>query len=274
MRLMLLLGFAQFLLACGIDTAASSGNGGDGGGGGSGGGSSAALPCDVQDVLTSRCQSCHGNPPTNGAPMSLVTYEDLVAKNTAGVTVVQRCIDRMNGVGAQMPPAPAIAAPAADIATLQAWVGAGMPPGTCTPQPDPFSVPPRCTSGVTWSGGDGSSRMEPGVACIHCHQSSFEAPRFTIAGTVYPTGHEPNECFGAPGGATIEVTTSNGSVVNIPVNGAGNFYTQTSIAFPIHVAVVVGGKRRSMAGVPASGDCNSCHTQTGANMAPGRIVLP
>lgn len=51
-------------------------SGGSGGSSRSGGGagSIATLPCDVRAVLKSRCQSCHGNPPSNLAPMSLLTW--------------------------------------------------------------------------------------------------------------------------------------------------------------------------------------------------------
>ena len=65
--------------------------------------------------------------------------------------------------------------------------------------PDPFSVAPACTSGKMWTGGtDGSGSMQPGVyACINCHKSSGgEAPQFKIAGTLYPTAHEPDQCNG------------------------------------------------------------------------------
>jgi hypothetical protein len=34
------------------------------------------------------------------------------------------------------------------------------------------------------------------------------------------------------------------------------------------------GRERAMVTMQTSGDCNSCHTQNGANAAPGRIVLP
>lgn len=32
---------------------------------------------DVEFVFTTVCQACHSNPPQNGAPMPLVTYEDV-----------------------------------------------------------------------------------------------------------------------------------------------------------------------------------------------------
>ena len=38
--------------------------------------------------------------------------------------------------------------------------------------------------------------MRPGHACITCHTQEDEGPVFAFAGTVYPTGHEPNECYG------------------------------------------------------------------------------
>src|SRR6185369_17553767 len=63
--------------------------------------------------------------------------------------------------------------------------------------PDPFAAAPTCTSGMTWTRGDhGSSVMNPGRACLACHAANH-GPAFTIAGTVYPTGHEPDLCDGA-----------------------------------------------------------------------------
>jgi len=115
--------------------------------------------------------------------------------------------------------------------------------------------------------------MDPGRACISCHASSFEAPKFTIAGTVYPTGHEPDNCYGTSS-VSVGITDANGTTMTLTPNASGNFYSTAAVAFPIQAKVVAGGKERVMTGAQASGDCNSCHTQTGANMAPGRIVVP
>jgi len=232
------------------------------------------LPCDVQTFLSDHCQGCHASQPVNGAPMSLMTYEDLTAKNGGGAMIVQRVLARIQSPTGRMPPLPAASATAAEISMFQAWVTADTPSGECTAGMGPFDSPPVCTSQMTWNGGDqGSPRMHPGRACITCHMTSEEAPQLTIGGTVYPTGHEPNDCNGATP-ATVEVTDANGGVTSLPVNAAGNFLTTAPIAFPIHVSVVANGKRRSMGGSPPTGNCNSCHTQDGANMAPGRIVLP
>jgi hypothetical protein len=121
--------------------------------------------------------------------------------------------------------------------------------------------------------------MEPGQACISCHaRSGGEAPTFVIAGTLYPTGHEPDNCNGASGsttGAKIVVTGSNGNTVSLTPNGAGNFYSSTSLPGPYKAKVVNGaGVERVMSGTASTGDCNSCHTQNGASAAPGRITLP
>jgi hypothetical protein len=235
----------------------------------------AGLPCDVQAFLADNCQSCHGSKLANGVPMSLVTYRDLIARNADGVMIAQRVLTRITSAMAQMPPLPAPAVTAADIAMFTSWVDAGMPAADCAAQPGPFDGPAVCTSGKTWTGGNSESPlMHPGRACMACHASGEgEGSRFTIAGTVYPTGHEPNECYGATS-ATVEVTDANGKVITLAVNASGNFMTSSLLAFPIRVAVVANGKRRSMNESPPNGDCNSCHTQNGDNKAPGRIALP
>jgi len=234
------------------------------------------LPCDVQTFLVGRCQGCHAKQPVAGAPMALVTYADLTAKNPVGVMVAERGLIRIENTSARMPPPPAAVVTPAEIAMFRGWIAAGVPSGQCAPVDDPFDGPVVCTSGTRWTRGDHESPlMHPGGACITCHARSDEdeAPQFQIGGTVYPTGHEPNDCNGATG-AAVEVTDAGGRVTALPVNAAGNFFTSSQLAFPIHVAVVANGKRRSMSGAPPTGDCNSCHTQDGANMAPGRIVAP
>ncbi len=35
------------------------------------------FPADVAAVLSDKCQTCHTNPPLNGAPFPLLTYEDV-----------------------------------------------------------------------------------------------------------------------------------------------------------------------------------------------------
>jgi hypothetical protein len=143
--------------------------------------------------------------------------------------------------------------------------------------PDPFAVPATCTSKVTWKGGrQGSGSMDPGMPCIDCHSTSDRAPIFAVAGTLYPTAHEPDLCDGANGsvGAKVVITDANGLAVTLYTNEAGSFYYQDTIATPYTAKVIYMGRERAMATAQTSGDCNSCHTQYGAMSAPGRILLP
>jgi hypothetical protein len=140
-----------------------------------------------------------------------------------------------------------------------------------------------CTSGKKWTFGTaGSSSMEPGRACIDCH-SMENAPTFAVAGTVYPTAHEPNDCNGK---AAVQVilTDAKGQVFTLTANTAGNFACgsrarsgfQACAGFtpPYNAKVVSNGVVRHMVGAQTSGDCNSCHTETGTMSAPGRIMAP
>jgi hypothetical protein len=186
-----------------------------------------------------------------------------------------------------MPPAPGTRATTAEVQTVNTWISAGYPAGTCGAggagggagggTVDPLGATPRCTSGTTWTGGNnGNPMMNPGRACISCHAGEDDAPRFTIAGTLYPTGHEPNLCNGVNGttGARVVIVDAANRTVTLTPNAAGNFMYTGTISTPYHAKVTYQGRERIMPVAQTSGDCNSCHTQTGTNGAPGRITLP
>lgn len=145
---------------------------------------------------------------------------------------------------------------------------------------DPFATPSMCSSRVRWFLGDhGSLLMHPGRACIACHTSMARGPVLTLAGTVYPSAHEPDDCYGADGLNSVEemhiiVTDAHGAVQDVLANQAGNFYSQTPVVFPITAVVSYQGHTRAMTTPSPSGDCNSCHTESGIIGAPGRIMLP
>jgi hypothetical protein len=137
-------------------------------------------------------------------------------------------------------------------------------------------TPTVCTSQQTWTRGDrGSPLMHPGGTCITCHDANG-GPSFSIAGTVFPTAHEPDDCDGVTGTATLQVviTDANNQTTTLTVNSAGNFYSAAAIATPFSAKVVSGTRERAMTDTQTSGDCNSCHTVDGANGAPGRIMAP
>src|ERR1041384_6079903 len=52
------------------------------------------LPCDVETFLASHCQSCHSNKPSGGAPMPLMSYRDLNARNRDGAKIADRVLVR------------------------------------------------------------------------------------------------------------------------------------------------------------------------------------
>jgi mono/diheme cytochrome c family protein len=157
--------------------------------------------------------------------------------------------------------------------------GAGKGGGASVAQvdsaPNPLTAPPTCTSMTRWNGSEGE-RMRPGSACIACHESEDEGPRFAIAGTVYSTGHEPNDCNGVTTslGAVVVVTGADGRVHRMSVNSAGNFMFEDRVVLPYTAKVTSSAGERLMATPQMDGDCNGCHTQDGANGAPGRIVPP
>ena len=143
--------------------------------------------------------------------------------------------------------------------------------------PDPFAVAPTCTSGTMWTQGNhGSDDMNPGMACTTCHSTMREGPSLTIGGTVYPTAHEPDLCNGANGvnGARVVITGADGQTLTLTPRASGNFNSRTRVMAPYRAKVTYMGRERVMAAAQTSGDCNSCHTQTGATGAPGRILLP
>jgi mono/diheme cytochrome c family protein len=207
---------------------------------------SSDLPCDLDQLLRERCQKCHTRPPRQGAPMALVSYADLIApaKSDPAQRAIDLALTRMQR--GQMPPAP--------------------------------ESPATCTSGAYWkaNGDNASALMHPGGACITCHAQN-EGPRFVIAGTVYPSAHEPIDCNGVDGSnqaVTVEITDANGAVTTLSVNRAGNFYSSMQIAMPFHAKVRSNGRERQMGAAQMTGNCNSCHTELGANGAPGRIMAP
>ncbi len=74
----------------------------------------------------------------------------------------------------------------------------------------------------------------------------------------------------------VIITDANGvEQPPIPVTGGGNFNARwTTLAMPYRAKVVVGDSERVMLTPQTSGDCNACHTQSGAQGARGRIILP
>jgi hypothetical protein len=107
------------------------------------------LPCAVGDVLERHCHTCHGEAPQYGAPMSLVTYQDLVAPSPSDPSrpVFEVVGVRIHDDVRPMPKPPNPRLDAAETAALDAWIAAGAPEGAagqeCAPpraEPDPSGL--------------------------------------------------------------------------------------------------------------------------------------
>lgn len=117
--------------------------------------------------------------------------------------------------------------------------------------------------------------MDPGHACNSCHTFEEEGPIFAIAGTLYPTAHEPDDCLGVNDlDVRVVITGSDGTEFTLAPNKSGNFTLEHAVALPYTAKVVSPKGTRSMLTPQAIGDCNLCHTQQGANGALGRVFLP
>lgn len=103
----------------------------DGGLPGGGGTSPLAtgLPCAITDVLARHCQGCHGSPPIAGAPMALMTLDDLRAAlpSAPTKTVYEAVRARIHDDARPMPPTPNPRLDAKDMTTLDDWVERGAP---------------------------------------------------------------------------------------------------------------------------------------------------
>jgi len=249
---------------------------------------STGLPCDVAQVLN-ECSDCHGATPSNGATSSLLSYEDLTAKSVDDPTktIAELALARMKSADRPMPPTGAL--PDAKIATFESWVTSGTPKGSCgkssptdagtvtsvppEPKPDPATPPTlTCTSGKTTSSHPGPL-MNAGVSCVSCHTGGDAPLAFAMAGTLYPSLHEPDKCAGTTG-VNILIIDANGDTHTMTTNESGNFTRITPVPLPYRAMVIRGNEVREMKTPQTNGDCNSCHTGAGTGGAPGRVTTP
>lgn len=146
-----------------------------------------------------------------------------------------------------------------------------------------------CASGLVYQGNEESPEMNPGQACRSCHLgANFQAQNpgglsepdraYYFMGTAYASPREADDCKSAnvPAGAVVEILDASGAVqATLPVNAAGNFSSSSTSAgftLPYKARIVANGKTLAMASPQTDGDCNTCHTETGQNGAPGRIT--
>lgn len=278
----------------------ASGMGGGSAGGSTGGGTSTfdggvtGLPCDVANLLRTRCVSCHSNPPIAGANMPLTSYAEVVAASPLGGTYATRSVARMKDpLGAPMPPSGV--PPANEVAAFEAWVNSGATMGACT-STDAGTPNVVCTSTSTWPTVlryTESNDMNPGLACRSCHiGQNFKAQnplnrtapanrRYWFAGTIFGGEHERDFCNAVstrPGPISVEIYDSTGTMrFAMTPFASGNFYQPGVLTaptwLPYTVKVKVNGVvTKQMTTPQMNGDCNICHTEIGEQGAPGRVT--
>ncbi len=108
-------------------------------GSGAGAKSGAGLPCDVAEVVSSRCSLCHGAKPAYGAPMALVKAADFQGKATDGRALLDVIKEKVNATDPRnrMPPTSATALSQDELSLLNDWLDQGAPGSseTCTSKP-------------------------------------------------------------------------------------------------------------------------------------------
>lgn len=164
------------------------------------------MPCEIDNIVKSRCQMCHGPKLIGGAPMSLLTagdfQQDYTVKSTPQLLgqhmkLSQLARIRLNGeMGTQRMPQGNVLPPA-DLALMNSWLNAGAPAGgVCGPPPPPGG-------GSTGAGGSGAGGWTPAPG------GSYGAGGWTPAG-----GNN------GAGGWTPQGNGGYGN--NPPVGGSGN----------------------------------------------------
>jgi hypothetical protein len=227
----------------------------------------AGIPCEITALIARRCSTCHGAPPTAGAPITLLTRADFTAKSPIlpSQNEAQRSLARM--ADGTMPPGGGLGP--TDLVTFDNWV-------TLAPIP-------------VVGNDHRSTTMAPGLACISCHSGQNFAGQnpgglragrdvYDYMGTVFRAPHEKDLCSPKLGVvARVEIyDLNNVLVVSMPVNSGGNFFGDASGVKPAKykAKIITADGNRMMTTAQTSGDCNTCHTVAGTSDAPGRIFLP
>lgn len=172
------------------------------------------------------------------------------------------------------------------------FVGCGGTPASLGRGYSAGTTTETCTSGQTWTGGTNESEvMNPGFACRSCHLgNNFQnqnpggvaekGKAYFFMGTAYGSVKQADLCAAAdvPSGAVVEILDMNDAVqATLTINAAGNFYSKSTSAgftLPYKARVKANGKTNAMGSAQMDGDCNTCHTATGLNGAPGRVFFP
>jgi hypothetical protein len=142
------------------------------------------IPCGVTQALGTHCTKCHGATPIGGAPMPLITLDDFQqpAKSMPSLKVYQLVKMRINDKAKPMPPGGGM--PAADLTTLDTWLGAGALAGTDADKQCATSMTPTPVQGGTGDGAYGAITPLPGETCydfpVHGGQTMGDSTAYDV----------------------------------------------------------------------------------------------
>lgn len=85
------------------------------------GGSAVNYVRDIKPIMENSCTRCHASPPVNGAPFSLINFEQVSQRATNILTTM----NRQSGAAGAMPPSGRL--PQATIDLIQQWIDEGKP---------------------------------------------------------------------------------------------------------------------------------------------------
>jgi hypothetical protein len=166
-------------------TTAGASAGGTTAGGTAGGSGAGDLPCDVKKIVQERCGSCHGQTPSAGAYMALVTPAHWHAQGTTDKTkqYYQLAKARINSTTSAMPPPSIGELTAAEKQTLNAWLDQNAPAGNTAcmvaPVKDPNDIDVsglECYKLLAHAPGSKSAKYKVGAAVDRYTNFGFQAP--------------------------------------------------------------------------------------------------
>jgi hypothetical protein len=136
------------------------------------GGAAAAMPCEVETVVKTGCQTCHGATPIGGAPMKLTALADFQRDYTAvtttqlkgrGMKMYELARIRLNKeMGTTVMPQGAPLA-TAGFTALDGWLRQGAPAGTACAAPPGGDVNNPTTGGNAGAGGSAEAGAAGGA---------------------------------------------------------------------------------------------------------------
>lgn len=115
---------------------------------------SSGLPCEVDEILEKNCRTCHTTSPLFGAPMPLVTWDDLhaPAPSDGSKKVYEHALERISSDTTPMPPPPNPRLEEQEYGVLADWIAQGAPRGTdaCEAKAGPGDTEPlvSCTPDI------------------------------------------------------------------------------------------------------------------------------